>query len=304
MRSATRHAYADRVDAVVAHLQRAIERGGPLPDLAALAAIAHLSPFHFHRVWRALTGEAIGRTIARLRLTRALHLLRDPGVAVGDVAVAAGYETPQAFARAFRDALGASPGELRGRPERIAAAAATLEAPAAVDADALPPLQVEVLSLDPFEVVALRNRGAFADLDAAYARLFEWAAGAGVVDAITGLHGVPYGDHRDLPAEQLEFDCAIRVAAGAEPVAPLRRMPLGGGPHARVRHVGAYEGLEDLVDRLLAEWWPGSGHALRDAPIHYAFLDDPEMVPEALLRADVFVPLAPERADRLHQADL
>jgi len=290
MKPTTRKAYARRIDAVVTHLQRALERGGPLPDLAELAGIAHLSPFHFHRVWRALTGETLGRTVARLRLLRALHLLGGAEIAIGEVAGIAGYETPQAFARAFRDAFDASPGELRGQPDRIAVAAAALGTPARPDAIA--PLQVEVVSVDPFEVVALRNRGAFADLDAAFGELFGWAAEAGVVEAIVGLHGVPLGDHRDVPPDELEFDCAIRLSTDFVPQAPLRRMTLGGGDHARVRHVGAYEGLEDLVDRMLAEWWPDSGRALRDAPIHYAFLDDPETVPEALLRADVFVPLA------------
>src|SRR5690606_30991813 len=275
------------------HLQRALEGGGPLPDLAELAAVAHLSPFHFHRVWRALTGETLGRTVARLRLLRALHLLGDGEVAIGEVAGIAGYETSQAFARAFREAFDASPGELRGQPDRIAGAVAAIGLPTRSDGAA--PLQVEVVSVDPFEVVALRNRGAFADLDAAFGELFGWAADAGVVEAIVGLHGVPLGDHRDVPPDEFEFDCAIRLSADAEPPAPLRRTTLGGGDHARVRHVGAYEGLEDLVDRVLAEWWPGSGYLLRDAPIHYAFLDDPETVPEALLRADVFVPLAADR---------
>ncbi|MCW5581466.1 MAG: AraC family transcriptional regulator [Luteimonas sp.] len=295
MKPATRDTYARRIDAVVTHLQSSLERGGPLPDLPELAAVAHLSPFHFHRVWRALTGETIGRTVARLRLLRALHLLGDPRVAITEVAGTAGYGTSQAFARAFREAFGASPGELRGQPDRLARAAAALEAPAQPGQAA--PLQVDVVSLDPFEVVALRKRGAFADLDAAFGELFGWATETGVVDAIVGLHGVPLGDHRDVPESELEFDCAIRLSTEAEPQVPLRRRVLGGGEYARVRHVGAYEGMEDLVDRVLAQWWPGSGHALRDAPIHYEFLDDPETVPEALLRADIFVPLAARGAD-------
>jgi AraC family transcriptional regulator len=153
-------------------------------------------------------------------------------------------------------------------------------------------LQVEVVSLEPFEVVALRNRGAFADLDQAYGALFEWAAGAGLVESIIGLHGIPRGDHRDLPPGDLEFDCAIRLSSPADPDAPLRLLPVEGGMHARVRHVGGYDRLEDVVDRLLADWLPGSGRSLRDLPIRFEFLDDPETVPEPMLRAEVLVPLA------------
>jgi AraC family transcriptional regulator len=140
----------------------------------------------------------------------------------------------------------------------------------------------------------LRNRGAFADLDQAYGRLFVWAAEAGLVECIIGLHGVPLADHRDVPPADLEFDCSIRLSAIADPPSPLRLARLGGGDYARLRHVGSFVALEGLVDRVLAEWLPISGYALRDAPIHYNYHDDPEVVPEALLRTDIFVPVAGE----------
>lgn len=291
MKPDTRNAYARRIDAVLARLQSAIVAGDDLPDLTELAAVAHLSPFHFHRVWRALTGETVGATVGRLRLARALQLLGDADAVVGDVAMAVGYGTPQALSRAFRDRFDASPAELRADPARRAALLAGLESPAR-DAVERVPLQVEVVSVAPFEVVALRNRGAFADLDQAYGALFEWAAASGVVDAIIGLHGIPHGDHRDVPPADLEFDCAIRLSVPAQPAAPLQCLLLEGGEYARVRHVGSYDRLEDVVDRVLADWLPTSGRSLRDAPIRFEFLDDPEAVPEALLRAYILVPLA------------
>lgn len=292
MKPDTRNAYARRVDAVLARLQQAIAAGDDLPGLDELAAVAHLSPFHFHRVWRALTGEPLGGTVARLRLARALQLLGDAEAGIAGVALAVGYDTPQALARAMRERLDASPTELRDDPARRAALLARLGRPTRTATDPLP-LQVEVVSLEPFEVVALRNRGAFADLDQAYGALFEWAAGAGLVESIIGLHGIPWGDHRDLPAETLEFDCVIRLDGelAVAPDAPLRRETLAGGLFARLHHVGPYEGLEEAVDGVLADWLPDSGHALRDAPIRYDFLDDPETVPAPLLRADILVPL-------------
>ncbi len=291
MKPSTCHAHAARVDAVLARLQQALDQGEPPPGLDELAAVAHLSPFHFHRVWRALTGEALGRTVARLRLLRALHLLGDPASVATGVALASGYDSAQSLARAVRAALDVAPGDLRGDSVRIAEA--RLRIGDAAGPATAGPLQVEVVSLAPFEVVALRRRGAFDDLDAGFGRLFDWAAQAGLVESIVGLHGVPLGDHRALPPEQLEFECAISLQATREPPAPMRLMALGGGLHARVRHVGPYDRIEDRVDALLAGWWPGSGYALRDAPIHYTFLDDPETVPGAMLRADIHLPVQP-----------
>lgn len=291
MKSRTRNDYLRRIDRVIALLQQAVANDAELPDLAELGQAAQLSPFHFHRVYRALTGETIGRTVARLRLLRALQLLSDPAQAVTDAALAVGYETPQAFARAFRQAFDASPSELRMQPARLAGELARLSR-APVD-EAMPTslLQVEVVSLEPFSLVATRNTGDFADLAVAYEALFGWAAEHGLIERIAGIYGVPWQDRRDVPAAECEFDCALafecEVAAG-EGAMPLR---LGGGQWARLHHVGPYAGLESLTDALLAHWLPGSSYVLRDAPLFHHYLDDPEQTPEAVLRTDIYVPV-------------
>ncbi len=281
-----------RLDRVISCLQQSIDAGGPLPDLDALAAIAHYSPFHFHRVYRALTGETIGRTVQRLRVVKALQRLAHSNASVTEIALLAGYDTPQALARVLRDTVDASASELRMDPQRMANSIEQLSRPLPL-AEQTAPLSVEVITLEPFEVVALRAQGAFDDLDAVFGELFGWAAEQGLVEQLQQLIGMPLGDHRELPADELLFDCALVFDAELPAVpAPLQRLVLGGGRMARLRHVGSYGLLEEATDQLLRDWLPGSGHALRDAPLHYHFLDDPEDVPEAILRADIYVPLA------------
>lgn len=287
MKADTRTRLAPRIAAVAGQLQTIVAEGASLPPLETLARQASLSPYHFHRVWRAATGETLGRTLTRLRLSRALQLLVS-GETVTRVALAVGYASPQALARAFRQALGVTPVELRGQAAQATALLARLQPPSP---QPLEPLAVALVEIAPFEIVALRARGAFDDLDDAFGRLFGWAETAGVVDSIDALIGVPLGDHRDLPPHALRFDAAVRLTTPATVPRPLRRLTIPGGRHARVRHVGAYSGLEAMTDRLLAQWWPASGERLRDTPLHYHFLDDPEQVAEADLRADILLPL-------------
>jgi len=287
MKADTRTRLAPRIAAVAGHLQDLVAEGAALPPLETLARQASLSPFHFHRVWRAATGETLGRTLTRLRLSRALQLLA-AGETVTRVALAVGYASPQALARTFRQTLGVTPAGLRGSTAQATALLGRLQPPSPQTLD---PLAVELVEIAPFEVVALRARGAFDDLDDAFGRLFGWAGTAGLVDGIDALIGVPLGDHRDLPPHALQFDAAVRLPVPASLPRPLRRLTIGGGRHARVRHIGAYSELEDMTDRLLAQWWPASGERLREAPLHYHFLDDPEQVAEADLRADILLPL-------------
>ena len=283
-----------RIDAAITLLEDAISARAELPALADLAQAAHLSPFHFHRIYRALTGETVGRSVLRLRLVHALHLLRT-SASITDVALAAGYDTPQAFARVVKQTLGHSPSTLREQPSQLDTALQTLRTtPRASVADPAPALRVEVVSIDPFRVSALRNVGDYADLDQAYTTLFGWAAEQDLLEHLHGIYGLPHGDRRDIAAADYVFDCALAFTRDApeDAAAGVRTLALDGGRYARLRHVGSYMALEDLTDALLAQWWPASGETLRDAPIFHHYLDDPEETAEATLRSDIYLPLA------------
>jgi AraC family transcriptional regulator len=82
-------------------------------DRARLAAVAGFSVPHFHRLWRAHTGENIAAYVRRVRLKRAALKLRMGAVDITEVALCAGYETHAAFTRAFRQEYGLSPSQFR-----------------------------------------------------------------------------------------------------------------------------------------------------------------------------------------------
>lgn len=86
--------------------------GEPL-DLAALAAIAHVSESHFSRVFKATFGETPHRYLQRRRIERAMTLLRDHDRSVTEVALAVGYDSLGTFSRTFRRVTGRTPSDFR-----------------------------------------------------------------------------------------------------------------------------------------------------------------------------------------------
>lgn len=91
------------IDHVIAHLAQ------PL-SLDEVAAAALVSPFHFHRIFRALTGETLNAFITRLRLEKALTLMaHHRHRTLTEVALASGFSSPSDFARCFRQRFGVAP---------------------------------------------------------------------------------------------------------------------------------------------------------------------------------------------------
>jgi AraC family transcriptional regulator len=102
--------YHERMGRVAAYLHDHLAE--PL-DLDRIAEVAHLSPFHWHRVYHALCGETLAATLRRLRLHRASGYLANTTLPVDTVARKCGYPNSQSFARAFRSAYGMTPSRYR-----------------------------------------------------------------------------------------------------------------------------------------------------------------------------------------------
>ena len=82
--------------------------------LADIAAVAGLSPHHFHRIFRAVVGESPKAHLRRLRLERAVYRLKVSSDTVLDIALESGFATPETFTRAFVRRFELSPSEYRG----------------------------------------------------------------------------------------------------------------------------------------------------------------------------------------------
>jgi AraC family transcriptional regulator len=81
--------------------------------LDEIASAAHLSPFHFARLFKKLTGATPHAYLAALRAARAQTLLADTDFSITEVGARVGYDSPSHFAKAFRQATGLSPSAFR-----------------------------------------------------------------------------------------------------------------------------------------------------------------------------------------------
>jgi AraC-like DNA-binding protein len=96
-------------------------------DVPALARVAHVSPSHFSRQFRATFGETPHRYLQRRRVERAMELLRETDAPVTEICLDVGFSSLGTFSRTFREVVGESPSAYRAR---FAGDGATLRVPA------------------------------------------------------------------------------------------------------------------------------------------------------------------------------
>jgi AraC family transcriptional regulator len=284
MKNDTITGYQSRIQRVLALLSSRLSENFSLERLASEAA---LSPYHFHRVWRGVTGEPIGETVRRLRMESARHALRYSRTSITQIALESGFGSSQSFSRAFRTINGIAPREYRVMKGDLLPAVE----PSGLDHPS--PLVVEIVNLKPFQVVAKRRIGPYDEsrLAKAFSATWDWAAAQDIRTRLRGIYGIPYDDPYSVPSKDLRYDACLDLGPGLKPPRCFRLLKLGGGEFARVTMTGPYERLEGAYQYLLGTWLATAGREAANHPLFNHFLSDPDITPIAERVTEVYVPL-------------
>lgn len=218
-------------------------------SLERVAGVANFSPFHFHRVFSAMTGETLSRFIMRIRVEKAASLLlREPPRPVSAIAADCGFSTPSAFARAFKAANDLTPSEWRVA-DRLTPSPTR-------------PVNVDVRTIESISVSYVRNTGPFEGNAAMFGELFSqlgaWASAQGISRSADRF--ALYHDHPQLTdLDQLRVSACVASPASTIPEPPVGQTTIASGSYA----VGRFElGAQDYAQAwrdMLAGWLPDSG---------------------------------------------
>jgi AraC family transcriptional regulator len=265
--------------------------------LASLAAHAALSPFHFLRVFRALARETPDAFVRRLRLQRAAWQLVTGDATVLAVALAARFDSPEGFTRAFRRLYGATPQvfrRVRGDPWAPFASPIADYRP---DAPFAPPredaaMTFELRPLPAMLFAAVRIVGPYNAVGPAFQRIVGWAMQAGVMTPATKVLGMSYDDPAKVPAGQLRYDAAVTLARPVATPPDIRIAVLPASTWAMAQHKGSYAAMPQT--------FAGIFQALRARPdlvpvwlpCLEIYLNSPADTATEDLRTDVGIPVA------------
>jgi AraC family transcriptional regulator len=307
--SASSAEYERRIHRVVAHIDRHLDEA---LDLDALAAVANFSAFHFHRLFRAWTGETLGDYLRRRRLEiGALRLVTQPGSSVLEVALAVGFGSGEAFARAFKARFGASPtawraqraGELgnSGQAERsFDQAAAGLDfdhgvlATPSIEDTTMTDASVSLIDMPPTPVAYHRRTGPYGPGVGRFwmDRVAPWMAENDLFGRVR--YGIAHDDPTITEPAKCRYDACV-VAEETEVLSgrPMRAV-LPGGRYACTRFEGTTDDIDAAWQRLLAGWLPGSGLQLDARPLLERYPLDAAYDPETgVFACDICIPVRP-----------
>ncbi|GAA0526025.1 AraC family transcriptional regulator [Pigmentiphaga daeguensis] len=279
MKSQTRSHYERRLEPVLAWLAAHPDHDA---DLYHLAGLACLSPYHFHRVYRAMLGETVAATVQRVRLLRASAELHRGGRTLDQVARRAGYGSTAAFSRAFRTAFGMPPG--RYREDR--------SSDVIYRSKELTMYPVQIASFPGASLAALSHTGDYLRIGATFDRLFMLAGSRNLLRGEPRSFGIYYDDPEQVATQDLRSEAGLEAPPGVALDAPLHRVELPAGRCAVLEHTGPYSELESAYAWLFGGWLPASGEQPADFPVFEEYVNDPKTTPPSDLKTRIYLLLA------------
>lgn len=280
--------------AVLVHIQDHLDAE---LSLEALGKVAHLSPFHFHRIFTAFMGEGVKEHIRRLRLERAALALKSRDQTILDIALEAGFQSHEAFTRAFRAMFGCTPSNFRhsNHWQKSPSRTAPLEGahPGLLPTSSgNPPMTMEIKEMPTLRLAFARGNGTYAKAaETAWSQLCAWAGPKGLLGPQTLMIGICHDDPQITQPDKIRYDAAIPVPDAIQANGPISIQELKGGRYATLIHKGPYERLHESWNLLVAEIMPKKGHKLRNTPSFEIYLNDPsQTAPEELL-TEIYAPM-------------
>ena len=255
-------------------------------DLNKLADVACLSPYHWHRIYRAIHGETIAATVKRLRLHRAAGHLANTAMPIDEIARRSGYRNQQSFTRAFGAVFGMPPAQYRHEGSHTKFQLSRESgAPSMYD--------ITIKTVPAMTAATIGHVGSYMEIGKAFDRLFIRLGTTNSAGIGTRMIGIYYDDPGAVPEDKLRARAGVVMDQICPIGPPLERTKIQGGTHAILRHKGPYADMDAAYQWLYGEWLLQSGREAADAPIFEEYLNNPRDTPPTELLTDIFLPLSP-----------
>ena len=282
MKNITYNDYVQRINKVVAYINNHLDE---TLDLKTLANEAALSDFHFHRIFKALKGEAIGGYITRLRLEATARLLRYTALTIEEIAFNIGYETPASLSKAFKKQYGISPTEYRTNKDTYIMKKEIINPNLALKAP-------KIVTLEPKNLIYVALTGAYGSLD--YGKAYEqlWAVIKAQKLFTKGIESIciSYDDPKITEGSLQRSDVCLAIHKSATPQEEVSCKTLAGGKYAVFFYQGSYENLSQVYDTAV-RWVIDHQYTLREEPFFEKYLNDARRTPKEKLKTEIYIPI-------------
>lgn len=253
-------------------------------SVEALAQRMHLSPFHFHRIFKSLVGEPVYEYVSRIRLEVAALRLKFTTDRIQEIAFQVGYQNPETFSRAFARFYQCTPSAFRKEQKQIIESRLNTIIRQRLVTQAI---STEIKQFHPIRVAFLSHKGPYPTVGETWGRLMSLIP----APAFARMIGLPYSDPNTVDPLQIRYDACVEVRADYIPPQPAQVKDIPGGKYVETIHHGPFDTIDDTYHLLYGLWLPNSPYELRNENTMEIYLTDSRLTPPAEAQTAIYLPI-------------
>lgn len=252
-------------------------------SLESISEVFCVSKFHFHRLFTAFTGLSLQQYIRWLRLKRAAHQLKiDKDQSIINIAIRAGFESHEAFSRAFKKACGQNPSQYRNNSDNTY----WEKSPYFLPREDKTNMNIEIKNINEIRLAMVEHQGDPNLVTDSVNQLIAWAKAQAIsLKPKAGeAFGFGYNDPHTTPAAEFRLDLGIKIPKNLKlesNVIVEKFIP--SGRYAVVMHKGSRNNLGETIYPIYRDWLPNSGEQLGDFPCIFCYYNFDHEVAETEL---------------------
>jgi AraC family transcriptional regulator len=265
-------------------------------SIEEIAGQANVSSFHFQRTFVLLTGCTVGEYLRRRRLSLAAQDLLTTENKIIDIACKYGYDTPEAFTKAFRRQHGTSPSEVRRNEGKLQTYNRLV---IQVTLKGAEPMKYSVVNKEAFKVVGIKRTFSCVNGEnmKEIPKLWQEVNSTGLTDElfkltngpVKGVLGVCDASREGMRSKQVMDYWVAASFDGETPVGmdsfdiPASKWAVfevhGPMPHA----------MQNTWKKIFSEWFPSNSYEHAGTPDFEMYTEEDALSPD--LYSEIWIPI-------------
>lgn len=252
-----------------------------------LAKISGYSIFHFHRIFKSVTGENVNDYIRNTRLEKASNrLVYNQHQRIEEIAIGCGFATGTGFSAAFKKRFFLTPKEWRKVGYGLSSLSQSL-----LSQDHFTQ-EPKIVSQPIMPILYIRTFGYKANMSNVWNKLYAWAEDKEVFNKPHKFIGLFHNHPSFLPYDDARYLACIHTEDDVFRSGEVGRCRIMDGKFAKFNFHCTHEELYSLMHLAYIKWLPESGFEMRNFPAYVEYKTPKSLLENEKLEVDFYMPIS------------
>ena len=276
--------YQTRINLALQHIDANLSED---INVKSLADLSGFSLFHFHRIFKAITGETPYESLLRLRLEKSVFLLKyNHGLSITEVGFESGFSSAENFSRQFKSRFNISPSTFRKNKalhnSRIYQEPNPNDFYIRIENSRKQDKKLFTVKVEDLPAISIAYSKAIFGADGTgmveqYLKLMAWVEqhGINIKGELTSF-GMSIDNPEVTPASKFRYDFGLTIEKDYPPHEGIYFGTIPKSKYATIHVKGTLENVAQAWDYLYQDWLPKSHYVPINYPAIEEFIQGPE----------------------------